>query len=331
MSTLLRMFRAMRSLRRIGRMLPMVVIALVMGLSARTVGAQPTFSDAIAGWSGEDRTDEEFDRIMTEGFWTDDDDVAPLPQDGSDEEEDVYLGYVIPYFIGRDPAELDAYLDENYPNIPGLPSYQGSTTGSASFNKDVQYTGNDVRGWFSIAPLFQANAVLLDVGDEDPETRNRWGSWVGAGASLEARLHGGGRKMRVTDWKPAVGSFVIGADVLAGLGDSQGEVETAFRLGWSVALIRKDLAPYDQDQTIGYRSWGHIEGSIVSLRYNWQTGRLRLPLEFAGFFNYAVSQHCTLRFGGRIGMDIYEWDLKEGTSRLTSMCPTFGLMVGVMV
>lgn len=159
---------------------------------------------------------------------------------------------------------------------------------------------NDVRGWFSVSPM-----VYVGVFKEKVD--------FGYGITADIRLHGA-QQYKDYNLEPHTMTMLLSTDVTYNMDK---EFIATARLGWSAGMIRRGYRPFSQDPEIAYTNYCQGEGSLISVRYNFTTNTLYVPVEVGISWNNALrfgSHTGSFRIGMRLGLDLFQYSFETRES-----------------
>ena len=186
-----------------------------------------------------------------------------------------------------------------------------------------RYDGNDLRGKFSVAPIF--------YGDTTGEK-----GYYGYGLSLDYRLHGKDKVKSYDMTRPSTGSLLVGFDITNGFGPVNNQIQTTLRLGYSYSMVSRGFRDYARNgvKGYGYKNWYQLEGSLLSLRYNFTTKTLYVPLEFGFYWNNRFGDNpdkaWSMRLGFRVGFDLFSYDFEAKHSEVVPFDLSYGAYIGFL-
>ena len=183
------------------------------------------------------------------------------------------------------------------------------------------YTGNDLRGRFTVAPIF--------YGDTTGEH-----GYYGYGVSMDVRFHGADKQYKYDKTRPATKSLTLGFDVTNGFGPVNNQIQTTIRLGYSAALVKGGFRHFSKNGTpgIGYKNYFQFDGSLISVRYNYTTKTIYVPLEFGFYWHNTFSngKDPAIRLGVRVGFDLFEYNFETEESKAFPFNLSYGAYAGIL-
>lgn len=182
------------------------------------------------------------------------------------------------------------------------------------------YPGNDLRGVFSISPLF---TLGMDGFNH---------KYIGAGVTLDYRPHYAQHARKGVESKPARNTFLLGVDAAYGFGPAAGEIQTTLRFGLSNALVLEDKLWYEDSDKLAYSNFFQMEYTLAA-RYNWTTKTLSIPAEIGFAWNLVFGNDQSsrsLHMGARVAVNMMDYNVETEELKWISFAPSLTGFIGIM-